>query len=894
MTVKAILDWVAGLKPWQQDAFRRVATSIEIDDENLSAILNNLLREHDIPPNEEPDCHPLTSKHLIQDADATPVARLCALDKVQNANRLAAGQVLPFAPHGITLVYGNNGSGKSGYCRILKKICRALVKDTIYSDVFLEASPEPAQARVRYKIDGKEDVQEVNWLDGNDSLVDIAHLSVFDSHNSRLYVDTRNRIDYLPYEVDLLARFGQTLKTVQMRIGQMIAEVENKLLPGLPTGFTPGTTIHELLGRLQPATPLSNLPTGEQISANGKWNQKLADELDALNVSGASNPKVLASKCRRNIGVLEQLHQDFTKIKSLLTEKQVVALQEALTRANKTAKAAQLAAKELFSTEPLSHVGSDTWQQMFRYAKEYSILTNAGVPPPAVQEGDLCLLCQQPLSQEASERLLRFEEYVTGAAKKDSDQAAQDLDEIVSSLRSLSIPSTQEIDNRLAEFREMSTKRQTVSEQARALAISVGKRRAEMIRAKLADNLSDLRALDFSLLDTLREEIDSLNKEARALEKANQDSEQEIRSNRLSQLKDTKHLADSLPIVLARRQDLELRARLKECERAAKTNAVSHKANSLRQELTSEKLRNRIHTEMEALNLTHLHLTIYDDSRIGDSAYKVSLDAKQRVATKDVLSEGEQRALGLACFLADVNGQPKQHGIIVDDPVSSLDHIRLRQVAKRLVQEAGNGRQVIIFTHNLLFFSELLSKAASHAPNPVPVVTHVVREAAELGFGVVEQEDEPWEGKPVTKRIGLLRENLSSLKADKEQNNEIDRNEVVSFYTGLRETWERLVEEILLGKVVERFGTDVKTLSLRRVVVDDEDYRKIFWAMKEASEFSGHDMPAGKNIPLPSLDDMAEALRILDEYRKSVRNRSNEIQRKRKMLEQPPKAQILN
>ena len=893
MAVKEILEWVAGLKPWQQDAFRRVATSLEFDDEGLSPILNNLLREHDIPTSEEPDCHPLTPKHLIQDADEMPVARLCALDEVQNANRLATGQVLPFAPHGITLIYGGNGSGKSGYCRILKKICRALVKDTIYSDVFLEANPEPAQARIRFKIDGKEDVQEEIWLDGNDSLADVAHLSVFDSHNARLYVDARNSIDYLPYEIELLTRFGQTLTAVQNRIGQMITEVDNRLRPGLPAGFTPGTRVHKLAEKLQPTTPLSDLPKAKEIAANGKWDEDLAHELEALNVSGESNPKVLASKCRRVSGVLKQLQQDFTRFKSLLSEKQVVALQNAMTRANKTAKAAQMAAKDLFSTEPLPHVGSGAWQQMFRYAKEYSVLAYPGVRPPATQEGDLCLLCQQPLSQEASERLLRFEEYVAGEAKKDSDQAAQDLDELVSSLKSLRIPSVQDINNRLAEFREMSTKRRGVSDPATALAISVEKRRAKLVKAKLADNLSNLTALDFSLLDTLREEEDSLNQEARVLEAAKQDPEQEIRSKRLSQLKDTKHLADSLQIILARRQDLELRARLKECERAAKTNAVSHKANSLRQELVSERLRDRIHAETEALSLTHLHLAINDDSRRGESGYKVSLDAKQRVASKDVLSEGEQRALGLACFLADINGQPKQHGIIVDDPVSSLDHIRLRQVAKRLVQEAGNGRQVIIFTHNLLFFSEVLSKAASHASSPVPVVTHVVREAAELGFGVVEQDDEPWEGKPVTKRIAVLREHLNRLRAEKEQSKVIDRKQVVSFYTGLRETWERLVEEVLLGKVVERFGTDVRTLNLKRVVVDDEDYRKIFWAMKEASESSGHDMPAGKNIPLPSIDDMEEALRTLDEYRASVRKRSNDIQKKRKMLEEPPKAQIL-
>ena len=62
--------------------------------------------------------------------------------------------------------------------------------------------------------------------------------------------------------------------------------------------------------------------------------------------------------------------------------------------------------------------------------------------------------------------------------------------------------------------------------------------------------------------------------------------------------------------------------------------------------------------------------------------------------------------------------------------------------------------------------------------------------------------------------------------------------EIKQFIPGraLRETWERLVEEVLLYRVVERFGSDVKTQSLKGVVVDDDDYKTIFWAMKRASE----------------------------------------------------------
>ena len=141
----------------------------------------------------------------------------------------------------------------------------------------------------------------------------------------------------------------------------------------------------------------------------------------------------------------------------------------------------------------------------------------------------------------------------------------------------------------------------------------------------------------------------------------------------------------------------------------------------LRRELVTEDLKKRIRAEMQALDLEYIPLQITDASERGESGYEMKLDTWSNANTSDVLSEGEQHALGIACFLADVNGQPAKHGIILDDPVSSLDHVRVAQVADRLVKEAATGRQVIVFTHSLLFYSEMKSKAASHAPHPVPV-----------------------------------------------------------------------------------------------------------------------------------------------------------------------------
>ena len=44
---------------------------------------------------------------------------------VRHVNALAPDQRLTLHRVGLTIIYGDNGSGKSGYARILKKVCRA-------------------------------------------------------------------------------------------------------------------------------------------------------------------------------------------------------------------------------------------------------------------------------------------------------------------------------------------------------------------------------------------------------------------------------------------------------------------------------------------------------------------------------------------------------------------------------------------------------------------------------------------------------------------------------------------------------------------------------------------------------------------------------------------------
>jgi AAA domain len=361
---------------------------------------------------------------------------------------------------------------------------------------------------------------------------------------------------------------------------------------------------------------------------------------------------------------------------------------------------------------------------------------------------------------------------------------------------------------------------------------------------------------------------------------------------RLQQLKDQRKFSQDLETVLARLTDLEMPATLTKCRELVNTKQVSLQITSLRRDLVTTDLEKRIRTEIETLDLGHFPFRVSDRSSDGQSYFTVALRTPIGVANDKVLSEGEQRALALACFLGELGGSSLKHGLVIDDPVSSLNHVRIRRVAQRIVAEAAKGKQIIIFTHNLLFFNEV-AEAAAQATPAIPVAKRMITKSAAAGFGLVSETDEPWIAQKVNERITRLRERLKMIDTRNDFQSDEYRSLTKDFYTDLRETWERLVEEVLLGKVVERFNTDVRTQSLKNVVVDDGDYQTIYWAMKRVSERSGHDMAPGRNVPVPKPDEMKADLKIIDDYRAALNKRQKATAAKRAEYEKPPKAMTL-
>ena len=123
-TYEKLLSWSREkLLPWQQDALRRVLQA-EVSDADIRGLADIALSG--VTDGETAHTEPANASHVRPSGDSLPQVAVRGLRNIERANALGPGPIA-FAETGLTVIYGDNASGKTGFARILKKACRARV-----------------------------------------------------------------------------------------------------------------------------------------------------------------------------------------------------------------------------------------------------------------------------------------------------------------------------------------------------------------------------------------------------------------------------------------------------------------------------------------------------------------------------------------------------------------------------------------------------------------------------------------------------------------------------------------------------------------------------------------------------------------------------------------------
>jgi energy-coupling factor transporter ATP-binding protein EcfA2 len=852
-----ILKWSADLPAWQRDALRRLCAQPKLESADITALIA-VCKAID-------QATPLDAGHIRDPAASHAVVSLGALFGLSNVNALAPGERLSFGKTGLTVIYGDNGAGKSGYARVLKQLCRARSPkgDAILPNIYAATSGTPT-ANVDFFIGGQK--RSASWTQGGAPDPMLSAVSVFDSRTANVHVENTNDLAYTPLPLRILAGLAQACQDVKAKLAAEVKALEEQTpavlsKPECKPDTPVGKLIAALSGKTKPEAieKLAGLTAEEDV------------RLQTLNTDLASDPartvRQLQGRESRIKAVIEQLE----RLIAATTEESRTALHEAHTRLATARSAVAAASADLFADEPLPEIGSDVWKVLWEAARDYSRASAYPDRPfPVIERGAHCVLCQQPLGEEASKRLSSFEAFVQDESKRREQEAADAYDKKLAEVSSQAIV-MKDLSAIVALIRD-DIGQEELANALRHQILQLAWRLRAIVRTHGLTVLPDLpiaAAVSFEPLRTvlsgIATRIEGLQSEASSPQRAALIAER-------NGLADRKWLGVVKVDVLAQIDRLKTIEAIEKASKDTATNKITTQSARIAQALVTNRLRGRFAIEVDKLGVAGLAIELQQaKTTAGVPFFQVRLINKPSEPVGKVLSEGEHRCVALAAFLAELSTVDAQSAIVFDDPVSSLDHLHRDRVAARLA-EAGQARQVIVFTHDMAFLL-LIDEAcrATKDREATPVAYRLISRGTE-NAGYCHQ-DPPANVMPLDKVIDGMKAHLANVKIHHERGDQAKwLREVTSFQDQLRTTWERAVEEVI-GPVIRRLSRKVDTTGLIKLtVLTDGDCTGMREAFGRCSALL-HSQPGEINPRLPAPSVIEAEIDTLEKWISDIRTR---------------------
>jgi energy-coupling factor transporter ATP-binding protein EcfA2 len=857
-----VLEWINELpQGWQKEAARKLYYSnCELSHEDKETLFEMMKAEHKLAEAGEAT-QEAGELELPPSTSEKKKITIKEINNIKRVNKLKENSRMPFEEEGLTVIYGKNASGKSGYSKILKRACRARdAGKPILSNVYEEKTSSPAEAIFSLTIDGKAD--DVQWEDSDSPPEILAGVAFFDSNCARVYVDHKEKeINYRPYGLDVPSSLADICTEFKERIQNESEDTANKESSlKIALGVAESTTARDFIEKANEKTTTSDL---EKIFLEPKEKVRLAELKKQL----LETPEEILKKEKRKLLNAEGLAASIKRIRVSLDPKKLNELKKCNLEFLAAREAAQVASQKEFSKEPLPGVGSDLWRVMFEAARKYSEeAVYSGHKFPFTGDGCKCVLCQQDLAPKAIERLTNFQNFVADETARVAAEKKLMLEQKIIELSALDleilrdtglkaeVEDNEELNSEVVEFSKQATN-------LRDKALEHAKEGAWKELPKF-----------IGMTPKLTEHVKNLKKKTEELEELIKPEATKKQEDELAELSARDALEERKATVLELIELRQKAIKLQKCEGALNTGAITRKANELAKDAITNKLSDALQRELGSLGIKGFDIRMDALGVKGSTAYKNNLDKvhpSHTIKPEDVLSEGEQRMVAIASFLAELEVWEHTSAIVLDDPVSSLDNRWLKRVAKRLVQESAR-RQVIVFTHNIVFWTALRVEAKRQGLEKIKA--HAL-EAGKTYSGLLRED--PWITLTTKKRIGRLRdikdEALRISKDPKTSEQEYADFVGQKMYPLLRATWERAVEEVVLCDAVQRFRDSIETQRLKEINLSGGDVQIITEGIGKCSEvIDAHDASMASDFDPPTPDEIEEDVNKLSDFVDSV------------------------
>lgn len=838
--IDTFFEKISKLQDWQQDILVRLIRH------GKNAVINSQIHEilsivkftFQIPFPENsiaPSPIKITRNMLQEDLLDSDDITLYKIDDIRNVNALAdIGIEFAVAPGaGLTIVYGRNGSGKSGFIRILKAISAFRNKESepVYKNCM---TGDKARTSAKIHIG---DIEYL-WTDGDTGTPFSRKIRVFDSKNAEMYVkgdlsNGKTEILYSPDCFKLLDDLAEILGLIREKLDHERMALVNP---------------YQILNQKLQSEGIKTIEINSVMENNDVmdmffWEDK--KEIQWLQIKDLiENKKSLQVQKRLLKTQLEANKYLFQLIEKFLSIENIKELFMKTSEQKSLSAALQGLRKITENNNPLQGVCSDGWNDLWKSAVEFmkgDFPKNEGI--------EICPLCMQEIADDAKERIEKFHKWINNDLKRKLDDVEDFLAQkrqLLKSIKSkISIPENlagaMEIDaairddialffaNALANFNLLSEKASSGDFQENEfMAVSIYKK-------LFGEENIDAEGKDECVISQLDNIIVQLGEQNTI--------EQLILYEKLKANRICCELYRDIDVFKIFDKAIE---GYEKSSKACSTTTISKIKTTLNKLFLGDRFNELVEDERHFFNFPY-KIAFSISSQSGKAMQSLAFDNAGNLLPSQFMSEGEAKIASLSCFLAEYKMSDAKIPLVFDDPVTSLDHNFQGLVVKRLI-ELAKETQIIVFTHHFVFSNELCREAEAASINPT--LTYL---KFEKGIsGVAHSGD--WEIKKVPTKIQFIREELSKL-------DDGEYNAIRSLGGKIREIWEQSIEDILFNGTITRLTREIKTQSLEEVRIDDDIYPIVKSGMTKTSAWANHSQAAA----VDSIVTKADISSALDE-----------------------------
>jgi energy-coupling factor transporter ATP-binding protein EcfA2 len=220
-----IVEWSVSRPLWQRVVLRRVALGHVLSDKDYDALVDALLSSDEVG-----DAN-FGLEQLPQVKAGDPPIRLLSITHPEHVNALTSDQPLTFEETGLTIIYGDNASGKSGYARLLKRIARARHQEEVLSDVFRDSALARPRAALTVRVGEIE--KSLVWPES--TVPELQRMLFYDDLCGEAYIVAESDFPYRPSALFVLDGLIEACVAIRSRIDAKLEENSRsaKVLPAV-------------------------------------------------------------------------------------------------------------------------------------------------------------------------------------------------------------------------------------------------------------------------------------------------------------------------------------------------------------------------------------------------------------------------------------------------------------------------------------------------------------------------------------------------------------------------------------------------------------------------------------------------------------------------------------